>query len=396
MDFSLPQDLLALKARTERFVREEVMPYEADPRRTAHGPTDALRAELVAKACAAGLLSAHVPTAWGGLGLSHFGKAVVFEAAGYSMLGPVALNIAAPDEGNMHLMEVVATEAQKERWLKPLAAGQTRSCFCMTEPHPGAGADPALLKTTAVKDGDAFVINGRKWLITGAEGAAFAIIMARTFVDGQDVGATMFLTDLPAKGFSVARELDTLDASFTGGHGEVTFEDLRIPAADVLGAVGEGFRYAQVRLVPARLTHCMRWLGAAQRAHDIAADYARRREAFGSKLIGHEGVGFMLADNEIDLHTTRLGIWHTAWMLDQGARANIESSMVKVHAAEAIFRVADRSLQILGGLGMTRDTEVERIFRDVRGFRIYDGPSEVHRWAIARRLAKAGEKRAAA
>lgn len=396
MDFSLPPDIAALKARTERFVREEVMPFEADPRRTAHGPTDALRAELVAKARAAGLASAHVPEEWGGLGLSHFGKAVMFEAAGYSMLGPIALNIAAPDEGNMHLMAEVATDAQKGRWLKPLAAGETRSCFCMTEPHPGAGADPSLLKTTAVKEGDAFVINGRKWLITGADGAAFAIIMARTFVDGQDVGATMFLTDLPVKGFTVARELDTLDSSFTGGHGEVVFENLRIPETDVLGAVGQGFRYAQVRLVPARLTHCMRWLGAAQRAHDIAASYAREREAFGGKLIAHEGVGFMLADNEIDLHTTRLGIWHTAWMLDQGERANVESSMVKVHASEAIFRVVDRSLQILGGLGMTRDTEVERIFRDVRGFRIYDGPSEVHRWNIARRLGKAAERKAAA
>ena len=396
MDFSLPPDIAALKARTERFVREEVMPFEADPRRTAHGPTEGLRAELVAKARAAGLLSSHVPTEWGGLGLSHVGKAVMFEAAGYSMLGPVALNIAAPDEGNMHLMAEVATDAQKARWLKPLAAGETRSCFCMTEPHPGAGADPSLLKTTAVKEGDHFVINGRKWLITGADGAAFAIIMARTFVDGQDVGATMFLTDLPVKGFSVARELDTLDSSFTGGHGEVVFENLRIPEADVLGAVGQGFRYAQVRLVPARLTHCMRWLGAAQRAHDIAASYAREREAFGSRLIAHEGVGFMLADNEIDLHSTRLGIWHTAWMLDQGERANVESSMVKVQASEAIFRVVDRSLQILGGLGMTRDTEVERIFRDVRGFRIYDGPSEVHRWSIARRLGKAGERRAGA
>ncbi|MGR7995169.1 acyl-CoA dehydrogenase family protein [Xanthobacter sp. ZOL 2024] len=396
MDFSLPPDLAALRTRTARFVRDVVIPFETDPRRTAHGPTDALRQELVGAARAAGLLSPHVAQRWGGLGLSHVGRAVVFEAAGYSMLGPVALNIAAPDEGNMHLMAAVATQAQQERWLKPLAAGATRSCFCMTEPHPGAGADPTLLKTTAVKDGDSFVINGRKWLITGVDGAAFAIIMARTLVDGQDVGATMFLTDLPAKGFAVARELDTLDSSFTGGHGEVVFENLRIPASDVLGAVGEGFRYAQVRLVPARLTHCMRWLGAAQRAHDIAAHYAREREAFGARLIAHEGVGFMLADNEIDLHTTRLGIWHAAWMLDQGERANMESSMVKVHASEAIFRVVDRALQILGGLGMTRDTEVERIFRDVRGFRIYDGPSEVHRWNIARRLGKAEGRRAAA
>lgn len=389
MDFALPQELDALKARTRAFVREEVLPFEADPRRTAHGPTDELRRDLVAKARAAGLLSAHVPREWGGLGLSHLGKAVVFEEAGYSMLGPVALNIAAPDEGNMHLLAEVASAEQKARFLAPMAAGETRSCFCMTEPHPGAGADPSLLRTTAVKEGDTFVINGLKWLITGAEGAAFAIIMARTVVDGVDVGATMFLTDLPAAGFRIVRALDTLDSSFVGGHAEVAFDDLRIPAADVLGEVGKGFRYAQVRLVPARLTHCMRWLGAARRAHDIATAYAAERQAFGGTLLSHEGVGFMLADNEIDLHTTRLAIHHACWLLDRGEKANVESSMVKVQASEAIFRVVDRALQVLGGLGMTRDTEVERIFRDVRGFRIYDGPSEVHRWNIARKLARA-------
>ncbi|MCG5237933.1 acyl-CoA dehydrogenase family protein [Xanthobacter oligotrophicus] len=388
MDFALPQELAALEARTVAFVRDEVLPFEADPRRTAHGPTEDLRRELVEKARAAGLLSPHVTREWGGLGLSHLGKAVVFEAAGYSMLGPVALNIAAPDEGNMHLLAEVASPAQNARFLAPMAAGETRSCFLMTEPHPGAGADPSLMKTTAVKEGDHFIVNGVKWLITGAEGAAFAIVMARTFVDGRDVGTTMFLTDLPAAGFRITRALDTLDSSFTGGHAEVALENLRIPATDVLGAAGEGFRYAQARLVPARLTHCMRWLGAARRAHDIATDYASRREAFGGTLLSHEGVGFMLADNEIDLHTTRLAIRHAAWLLDQGQKANVESSMVKVFASEAIFRVVDRSLQVLGGLGMTRDTEVERIFRDVRGFRIYDGPSEVHRWNIARRLAR--------
>lgn len=388
MNFDLPPALEELGARTRHFVRDVVLPYERDQRRGDHGPSDALRLELVSLARDAGLLSPHVPKEWGGLGLSHVGKAIVFEEAGYSMLGPVALNCAAPDEGNMHLLDMVATAEQKQRWLRPLASGETRSCFCMTEPHPGAGADPSLLKTIAVKDGDSFVIDGRKWLITGADGAAFTIIMARTIVDGRDVGATMFLADLPADGFRIDRLLDTLDSSFTGGHAEVAIEAMRIPAADVLGAVGEGFRYAQVRLVPARLTHCMRWLGAARRAHDIALDYARRREAFGSALVSHEGVGFMLADNAIDLHTARLAIWHTAWLLDRGERASAESSMVKVHASEAIWRIVDRCVQVLGGLGVTRDTEVERIFRDVRAFRIYDGPSEVHRWSIARRLAR--------
>ncbi len=386
MDFSLSLELAALRDRTREFIREEVIPFERDPRRTAHGPTDELRRELNARARAAGLLAPHVEQDLGGLGLGHVGRAIVFEEAGYSMLGPVALHCAAPDEGNMHLMALVATPAQRKRWLEPLAAAQTRSCFCMTEPAPGAGADPAGLNTVATLEGDEFVLNGRKWLITGAEGAAFAIIMARTIVDGEDVGATMFLTDLPADGFRIERLLDSMDSSFTGGHAEVVLENLRIPRDDVLGEVGAGFRNAQVRLVPARLTHCMRWLGAARRAHDIATRHASERQAFGQPILRHEGVGFMLADNEIDLHTARLAIWHTAWMLDQGERASRESSMVKVHCSEAYWRIVDRSMQVLGGLGVTDDTEVQRIFRDVRAFRIYDGPSEVHRWSVARRL----------
>lgn len=388
MDFALSPELEALEAKTRSFIREQIIPFEKDARRAAHGPEDSLRIELVALARNEGLLTPQASHDFGGLGLSHLGKAVVLEASGYSMLGPIAMNCAAPDEGNMHLMETVATEAQKERWLRPMTEGRSRSCFCMTEPSPGTGSDPSALRTTAVKQGDRFVINGRKWLITGAEGAAYAIVMARTIVDGEDVGATMFLTDLPAKGFTIARTLDTMDSSFSGGHAVIDFEDLEVPESDVLGAVGKGFHYAQVRLVPARLTHCMRWLGAAQRAHDIAVDYAARREAFGVPLAQHEGVGFMLADNAIDLHMTRLGVRHCAWLLDQGARGAAESSMIKVQASEAVFRVADRAVQILGGMGVTRETEVERIFRDVRAFRIYDGPSEVHRWSIARRLVR--------
>lgn len=391
MNFALSPELTALQERVRTFISEHIIPMETDSRRTPHGPDDSLRIELVSKARDAGLLNPQAPPEFGGMGLSHLEKAVVLEAAGYSMLGPIAMNCAAPDEGNMHLMEAVANEDQKERWLRPMTEGRTRSCFCMTEPHPGAGSDPTLLKTTAVKQGDHFIINGTKWLITGANGAAFAIIMARTIVDGQDVGATMFLCDLPTKGFSIARNMDSMDSSFAGGHAVVQLNNLEIPKTDVLGEVGKGFRYAQVRLVPARLTHCMRWLGAAQRAHDIATDHATQREAFGRVLIQHEGVGFMLADNEMDLHLTRLGVRHCAWLLDQGERGSFESSMIKVQASEACFRIADRAVQTLGGMGVMRETEVERIFRDIRAFRIYDGPSEVHRWSIARRL----ERRAA-
>jgi alkylation response protein AidB-like acyl-CoA dehydrogenase len=391
VDFALSDDLLDLKERTGRLVREAVIPYEADLRQTPHGPGAEMRRELIALGRRAGLLSPHVGRQWGGLGLDHRGQAVVFEEAGYSPLGPVALNCFAPDEANMHLLEQVADAPQQESWLRPLAAGEIRSCFMMTEPAPGAGSDPSMLKTAARRAADGnrgdFVIDGEKWLITGAVGAEFAIIMAKTDSDaGGPAGATMFLTPMSAPGIVIERVLDTLDQYMSGGHAVIRLDGLRVPESAVLGRIGEGFRYAQVRLAPARLTHCMRWLGAARRAHDIAADHARRRTAFGKPLGEHEGVGFMLADNEMDLHTSRLVIWHTAWLLDQGQRASHESSMAKVVCSEAIGRVVDRSMQILGGLGITDDTIVARLWREVRPFRIYDGPSEVHRWSIARRI----------
>jgi acyl-CoA dehydrogenase len=394
MDFSIPGELAELRDRTERFVRDEMIPREADSRLGHHGPSEEFRRELVALARRAGLLSPHVGAEWGGLGLDHRGKAVVFEAAGYSPLAPIAMNCFAPDEANMHLLEQVADERQKEEYLRPMAAGAMRSCFMMTEPAPGAGADPSMLLTTARRaggNGGDFIIEGTKWLITGAVGAGMAIVMARNDSDPLGpAGATMFLTPMDAPGIHIERVLDTLDQYMAGGHAVIRLDGLRVPETAVLGKVGEGFRYAQARLAPARLTHCMRWLGAARRAHDIAADYARRRTAFGKPLGEHEGVGFMLADNEMDLHTCRLVIWHTAWVLDQGQRGRHESSMAKVVCSEAIWRVVDRSMQILGGLGITDDTIVARLFREVRPFRIYDGPSEVHRWSIAQRVLRAG------
>ena len=265
MDFSLSEELLGLRERTERFIREKIVPFEGDPRQTPHGPSEELRRELVALGREAGLLSPHVGREWGGLGLDHRAKAVVFEAAGYSPLGPVALNCFAPDEGNTHLLEQVADERQKQEWLPPLAAGEIRSCFMMTEPAPGAGADPSMLLTTARRDGDEFVINGRKWLITGAAGAKLGIIMARNESDALgSAGATMFLTPMDVPGIHIERVLNTLDQYMSGGHAVVRLDALRVHESEVLGRVGEGFRYAQVRLAPARLTHCMRWLGAAR------------------------------------------------------------------------------------------------------------------------------------
>ncbi len=390
INFSLSAEHEELRQRTADFIRAEVMPLEGDSRQDAEGPTDALRADLMDKARTAGLLAPHVGEAYGGLGLDHVGKAIVFEEAGYSTLGPHALNISAPDEGNMHMLEVVATEAQKEKYLRPLAAGQVRSAFSMTEPDGGAGSDPTMLKTAAREDGEGYLINGRKWLVTGVDGAAYHIVMARTFdTKGEDVGATMFLADADLPGIETVRVLETMDTNLTGGHAVVDYKNLRVGREDVLGEIGRGFRYAQVRLAPARLTHCMRWLGAARRAHDIAVDYARGRHAFGKPIGEHEGIGFQLADNEMEMHLSRLAIWHAAWVLDQGERGGTESSMAKVICSEALGRVVDRSVQTLGGTGITGDTVVQKIYKDIRAFRIYDGPSEVHRWALARRILKA-------
>jgi acyl-CoA dehydrogenase len=384
MDFELSPELLALRNRTREFVAEEVIPLESDPRQTPHGPTDELRNELVSKARAVGLLTPHASKEMGGLGLTHVEKAIVFEEAGYSCLGPVALNIHAPDEGNIHLMEAVANAEQRERWLRRQVQGEIRSCFAMTEPDPGAGSDPNMLATTAVRDGDEYVINGSKWFITGANGAAYAIIMARM----EDGSATMFLSEMSREGIVLERDMEAMDRCFTGGHSVLRFNNLRVSAKDVLGEIGKGFRYAQIRLAPARLTHCMRWLGQARRAHDIAVDYSSRRRAFGKTLAEHEGVGFMLADNDMDLQTARLHILHTAWMLDQGHQCNFESSRAKVVCSEAEWRVVDRSVQILGGQGVTGEQPVMRIFTDMHAFKIYDGPNEVHRWSLAQKIVR--------
>ena len=382
MNFSLTPELINLQEQTRQFIAQKVIPFEGDIRETSHGPTKELRQELIELAKKAGLLTPHASKKHGGLGLSHIEKAIVFEEAGYSRLGPIAMNIHAPDEGNIHLMEQVANQAQQERWLIPQVKGNLRSCFAMTEPSPGAGSDPSMLLTSAVKDGADYLITGRKWFITGAEGADYAIIMART-EDGQ---ATMFLADMDSPGIEIERNMNAMDQCFVGGHAVLSFNRVRVPAENILGELGQGFKYAQIRLAPARLTHCMRWLGQARRAHDIALTYARERQAFGHRLGDHEGVGFMLADNDIDLQTARLHILHTAWLLDQGNKCNYESSRAKIICSEAQWRVVDRCVQILGGQGVTGETAVMRIFMDMRGFRIYDGPSEVHRWSMARKI----------
>jgi len=372
---------VAIAAKVEAFVRDVVAPYERDPRCGAHGPSDDLVAELRAKARAAGVLTPHILA--DGTHLDHREVAVVLHAAGLSPLGPVAVNVAAPDEGNMYLLGKVATADQKARFLAPILAGEARSAFFMTEPAAdgGAGSDPSMLQTTATRDGNGWRIDGRKAFITGAEGAKVGIVMAKA-----EEGASLFLVDLPDPAIRIERVLDTIDSSMPGGHAMVAIEGLRVTADQMLGAPGDGFKLAQVRLAPARLTHCMRWLGACTRANEIATDYANRRHAFGKPLIDHEGVGFMLAENLIDLKQAELMIDWCADVLDTGALGTVESSMAKVAVSEALMRIADRCVQVMGGTGVSGDTIVEQIFREVRAFRIYDGPTEVHKWSLAKKI----------
>jgi len=371
----------AIAVAVEAFVRAQVIPYESDPRWTPHGPTPELVEELRNHARAAGLMTPHILA--DGSHLSHRGTALVLRAAGLSPLGPVALNVSAPDEGNMFLLGRVSTPEQKERFLSPLIAGRSRSAFFMTEPAAdgGAGSDPSMMQTTAVPDGEYWVISGRKAFITGAVGAAVGIVMAKSAA-----GATMFLVSLPDPAVRIERVLDTIDGSMAGGHSVVLIDRLRVHRSQLLGDSGEGFKYAQLRLAPARLTHCMRWHGACTRAQEIAADYAVKRHAFGKPLIDHEGVGFMLADNRIELQQALLMIDWCADVLDGGAPGTLESSMTKAAVSEALFRIADRCVQVMGGTGVSGDTIVEKVFRELRAFRIYDGPTEVHKWSLAKAI----------
>lgn len=347
---------------------------------------ESLRLRLQQAARDAGVFAPHAPTDLGGHGLGMVDRAPVFEAAGRSLFGPLALNIAAPDEGNVHLLAHVANEAQRTRFLEPLARGQVRSAFAMTEPSPGAGADPGMLLTAATRVDGGWVVNGRKLFITGADGAGFFITMVRTSGQpGEAAGATMFLMAADTEGIEVGRHVHTMDRSMIGGHCEVTFTNVFVPDDGVLGGVDEGFRYAQVRLGPARMTHVMRWVGAAQRAHEVAVAHVAQRPSFGGRLSDLGMVQQQIADNEIDLAATRALLREACQVLDEGGRAGRETSIAKTFAAEALYRVADRSVQLCGGLGVSADLPVAKVLRELRPFRIYDGPSEVHRWSIAKR-----------
>jgi acyl-CoA dehydrogenase len=388
IDFTIPPDLEDIRRRVAAFVQTYALPLEP---KVNESNFDAILGDLRDEARGAGLWTPHLPSAWGGLGLGALGMALVSQELGVSALAPLALNCMAPDEGNMHLLLHAGTDEQKQRYLKPLAEGAIRSCFAMTE-RDVASSDPTQLRTTATRDGDAWVLNGEKWFITGANGAAFAIVLARTEEDpNADPRSryTLFLVEAGNPGWHVVREIPVMGTHAPGGHCEVRLIDCRVGQDAMLGQPGEGLNLSQARLGPARLAHAMRWIGVAQRALDIATERAMARQAFGKELIRHEAVAWMLADSAIDLYAGRLMVLHAAWKIESAEEFRQEVSIVKVHVAEALGRVVDRAIQICGSLGYSGDLPLERFYRDARAARLYDGPSEVHRMVIARNLAKA-------
>jgi acyl-CoA dehydrogenase len=389
--FGLPQDACDLQQKVRSFIDKEVIPLEHQI-----AGTDLARFELMCQALRAKAMNAlgEIGPAlwerWREAGVSWRVRQLILEEAGRSPLGSLALQCAAPDLPNMDLLAAVANSSQAERYLEPLRKGQFRSCFAMTEPAPGAGSDPAMLKTTARQDGSNWVIDGRKWFISGASGAKFAIVIA--VADG---GPTMFIVETGNKGWHVTRELASLDNSQIGGHAEIVIENCVVADDSRLGAIGQALEYAQIRLEPARINHCMRMVGRAQRVAEFAEQYVAGRESFGSALSDLQGVQTLVADNRIDLMAARLMTWQVATMFDLGESVKQASAMAKVFVSEAIGRVADRAVQLAGAAGTLTDQPIGQFYQEVRPFRIYDGASEVHRSAIGRRILKSARNRAA-
>ncbi|MGW5574597.1 acyl-CoA dehydrogenase family protein [Nocardia thailandica] len=372
--------------KTAQFVRDHVIPVEREVVAGGRVTDDALRLDLQKKAKEAGVFGPLSDPAFGGLGLDTRDQARVLEAAGASLLGPLAVNAWAPDDGNIHLLAHVANDEQRARYLAPLASGEVRSAIAMTEPAPGAGSDPRMLRTVAEETDRGWVINGAKHFTTGAAGAAFTICVATT-----TDGPTMFLVDAGNPGLEVGRRMATLDhTSAPGGHCEVRFTDCEVPGSAVLGEVGRGLELAQVRLAPSRLVFCMNWLGLAVRAQQLAAEHIGTRTSFGAPIAEHGLAQGLIADNEIDIAAARSLIAATAATIDEhgpaSSQARHEASIAKTFVSEAVWRVLDRAVQLHGGLGVVEDHLVARFLVEARAFRIYEGPSEVLRWSIARRV----------
>ncbi|MEB3095410.1 acyl-CoA dehydrogenase family protein [Achromobacter sp. D10] len=370
-----------LCARVRRFVEEVAMPAESAAIARDVAALDHCVARLRIQAREAGLYAPQLPREWGGLGLGWRDLAQVLEEAGRSFLGPAALNCAAPDQPNMLTLLRLGTPAQLERYLGPLVRGERRACFAMTEPAPGAGSDPSMLRTHAERRGARWVLNGHKQFISGGVGADFALVLART-----DTGATLFLVPADTPGYRVVRDIGMVTGYQIGGHAEILLQDCEVGDEAVLGEPGRGLEYAQLRLEPARLSHCMRYIGRARRALETAQAYVMQRESFGSRLADLQQIQAMVADSHIDLHAARLMTLDCADRMDAGLSVKQHSAMAKVFVSEAVNRVADRAVQMMGASGLSDDTPVAMVWQEMRPFRIYDGANELHRATLARRL----------
>ncbi len=391
MDFTLSPEIEDIRLRVRAFVEEHVLPLEADPENfTDHENIPAARlAPVREKAKKAGLWAPQVPKEFGGMGLPIVAWAAIYEEAARSIFGPLAIHCMAPDDGNMNLLAKAGTPAQKEKWLRPIADGKVRSAFAMTEPHPGSGSDPGMMLTRAEKKGDRYIIKGHKWFITGAEGAAHFILMARTS-DEPRRGLTAFLYHKDQPGWRILRRIPIMGPHEHGGHCEIEYDGLEIPEENILLKVGDGLRVTQIRLGPARLTHCMRWLGFAKRCMEIAQEYVEKRDAFGSKLASREGIQIKLGEVAHQIEIGRLLTMHAAWKLDQGDRARKEVSMAKVQVADTLHQAADVAIQLNGARGYSKDTILEWIYRYGRSARLVDGASEVHKMVLARFMREEG------
>ncbi|MDG1480310.1 MAG: acyl-CoA dehydrogenase family protein [Myxococcota bacterium] len=389
--YGIPESIRPLRGRVRAFMDEHVIPAERTMLEESNaGRRDTLKA-LQAQAKSEGLWVPHLPQDLGGHGLGIMGMCALFREMGRSLLGAKVFNCDAPDQGNMDVLLKTASPAMKERYLRPLVNAEISSAFCMTEPAPGAGADPSNLRTAAVRDGDDWIIDGHKWYSTGGGPASFLIVMARTSEDRRS-GATLFLVDRHAEGVEHVRDIpvmapDVLDHL----EGEMKFHSVRVSADAVLGGVGMGFRLAQTRLVPARLTHCMRWLGLADRTMHLCRDYLNTRISFGRKLADHQMVQKTIAENVSRIHAGNLMTLHCAQILSEGGderTARAYSSMCKNHVARALCQVLDDAIQLHGGLGYSDDMPFQRWYRHSRAARIADGPDEVHWMVVAREFLK--------
>ena len=391
MDFTIPPRVEDFRARIARFVADEVLPVEED--RANWDEHENIRLDALEvlrdRARTEGLWCLQLKPETGGQGLGKMGMAVCYEEMNRSIFGPVVFNSAAPDDGNMMVLEQAGTAAQKERWLAPIVRGDVRSAFVMTEPHPGGGSDPGMMLTTAERKNDRYVIRGRKWFITGAAEAQHFILIARTSDDPRR-GLSAFLFDRDQPGWRIDRRIPIMGPEEHGGHCELVFEGLEIPVENRLLDEGDGLKLTQMRLGPARLTHCMRWLGLSKRCVEIAQTYAAERFAFGQRLSHRESIQMMLGDLAMQIEVGRLLVMKAAWELDRGGFARKEVSMAKVHVANLLHKAADVAIQVNGARGYSKDTVLEWIYRYARQARLVDGADAVHMMVLDRTLAKEG------